>query len=180
MSKEKTNNNSKTVQETQRRRIMKQEKVVIYTRVSSQEQAKKGYSLEAQQENLRKYAKANNLKIVKEFSDIASGSDKNRNGYQKMLKFLESSENCNTILVTKLDRLSRDVEAYQELKNKYSIIVATDGICAQDATPFEEFIKGMMANYYNELQSQIMKDAWKRRKEREAQQKEVELRGGKK
>jgi len=38
-------------------------KVAIYTRVSTEEQAKEGYSLGAQEDALRKYAESNNLEV---------------------------------------------------------------------------------------------------------------------
>ena len=42
------------------------QKVVTYVRVTSKDQAKAGYSLELQREELRKYAKENNLLNVDE------------------------------------------------------------------------------------------------------------------
>lgn len=71
-----------------------------YLRVTTQEQASSGYSLESQREALREYAEKNNLEIVKEFSDTGSGLKSNRQGFQKMLKFLKNSKDCKTILVT--------------------------------------------------------------------------------
>ena len=46
---------------------MSLKKTVIYSRATSQDQAKAGYSFELQREELRKYAKENNLEIAKEF-----------------------------------------------------------------------------------------------------------------
>ncbi|MCQ2743304.1 MAG: recombinase family protein [bacterium] len=178
MPKKKTNTKSKNVEETKRRTIMEQEKVVIYTQVATQEQAKEGYAIEAQRKTLREYAEENNLEIVKGFSDTGSGLKSSRKSFNEMLKFLESSEDCNTILVTKLDRLSRDFKTLSELQEKYSIIATKDGIGTQINTDIMKQIKNAMASYYYVRQSQIMKDAWKRRKEREAQQKEVKLEGG--
>ena len=51
------------------------QKVVTYVRVASQDQAKAGYSLELQREQLRKYAEENHLEIMKEFSDVASSRE---------------------------------------------------------------------------------------------------------
>ena len=56
--------------------------------------------LESQQEKLKEYAEKNNLQIVKEFADIGSDKDTKRQGFKAMLKFLEGSTDCKTILVT--------------------------------------------------------------------------------
>lgn len=42
-------------------------KAVIFARVSTQEQAQEGYSIEAQLKNNREYCKKNDLAIIKEF-----------------------------------------------------------------------------------------------------------------
>jgi len=52
--------------------------VAIYARVSSHDQKKKGI-LDRQQEKLRDYCTNNNLKIVSELKDVASGYQKKRN-----------------------------------------------------------------------------------------------------
>ena len=101
-------------------------KVVTYARVASQDQAKAGYSFELQREELRKYAKENNLEIAKEFSDVASASKSNRPGFNEMLEYLDGSKDCKTILVTKIDRLCGNAETYGELKN-YSVISIAEG-----------------------------------------------------
>lgn len=102
------------------------QKVVTYVRLTDKEQAKTGFVFELQREQLRKYAEENNLKIIKEFSDVASASKSNRQGFNEMLKYLETSNDCKTILVTKIDRLCRNTETYGELEN-YSVISIAEG-----------------------------------------------------
>ena len=102
------------------------QQVVTYVRVASKTQAKAGYSLELQREQLRKYAEENNLKIIREFSDVAGANETNREGFNEMLEYLETSKDCKTILVTKIDRLCRSVESYGELEN-YSIVSIAEG-----------------------------------------------------
>jgi len=48
---------------------MKTEKVAIYIRVSTEEQAKEGYSLEAQEETLKKYCDTYNYSIAGKYID---------------------------------------------------------------------------------------------------------------
>lgn len=95
--------------------------VVTYSRVTAKEQTK-GYSLEFQREQLKEYAEKNNLEIVRKFSDIGSSVRGKRQGFQEMLNFLEDSEDCKTILVTKIERLCRDSETFNEVQQKYSVI----------------------------------------------------------
>ena len=102
------------------------QQVVTYVRVASKTQAKAGYSLELQREQLRKYAEENNLKIIREFSDVAGANETNREGFNEMLEYLETSKDCKTILVTKIDKLCRNTETYGELEN-YSIVSIAEG-----------------------------------------------------
>ncbi len=49
---------------------MNERLAVIYTRVSSRDQEREGFSIPAQQELLRSYAGANGYTIAKEFVDV--------------------------------------------------------------------------------------------------------------
>ena len=102
------------------------QEVVTYVRVTSQNQVKAGYSLDLQREELRKYAEENNLKITREFSDVAGANETDREGFNEMLEYLDSSKDCKTILVTKINKLCRNTETYGELEN-YSIVSIAEG-----------------------------------------------------
>ncbi len=65
-------------------------KAIIYSRVSTEEQKRKGYSIEAQIEACRAYAKAKGWDVVLEFKEAKSGkSAENREQIQHALTFLE-------------------------------------------------------------------------------------------
>lgn len=130
----------------------KQKQVVAYVRVTTQEQTNSSYSLEAQRKTLREYAEKNNLEIVREFSDTGSGLKSSRKGFNEMLKFLEDSEDCKTILVTKADRLCRDSETFIGLQKIYAIISADIG--ADDTL---NNLQIMLAQNYTKLQSERIK-----------------------
>ena len=106
-------------------------KVVTYVRVASQDQAKAGYSLELQREKLRKYAEENNLEIIKEFSDIAPANDvHSREGFNEMTDFIEDfedSENKPAILVTQIDRITRDPYEFRSLVPFYLFVTPYSG-----------------------------------------------------
>lgn len=125
--------------------------VVTYSRVTAKEQTK-GYSLESQREQLKEYAEKNNLEIVREFSDIGSSVRGKRQGLNEMLKFLEDSTSCKTILVTKADRLSRDFKTLSELQEKYSVLSAD---CS--ANNMLNQLQMMFTQQYSKLQSEKIK-----------------------
>jgi len=58
--------------------MLNKEKTVIYLRVSTKEQEEDGYSLEVQENTSLKYAKNNNLEIVKLWKCSESAWGKNR------------------------------------------------------------------------------------------------------
>lgn len=82
-------------------------RVVIYVRVSTQEQATEGYSIGEQLNRLRKYCEAHGWILVEEYVDPGySGTNTDRPALQKLIRDIPSG-NFDTILVYKLDRLSR-------------------------------------------------------------------------
>lgn len=86
----------------------------LYVRVSTDEQAKHGYSIGAQLEFLRNYAKDHGYTIVGEFIDEGVSGKK---GYKKrpaMRQLMESLDQTDVIIFLKLDRWFRSVANYYE------------------------------------------------------------------
>lgn len=82
-------------------------KVAIYVRVSTQEQATEGYSIQEQTERLTKYCEAHGWIIAKVYTDPGySGATRNRPALQLLCSDVAKSL-FDTVLVYKLDRLSR-------------------------------------------------------------------------
>ena len=80
-------------------------KVCGYTRVSSEEQARGGVSLEMQAERIRAYAASQGWNLVRIFEDAGhSGTTLERPALQKMLSRLDG---VGAVLVWKVDRISR-------------------------------------------------------------------------
>ena len=80
-------------------------KVYGYTRVSTDEQARGGVSLEMQAERIRAYAASQGWNLVQTFEDAGhSGTTLERPALQKMLARLNG---IGAVLVWKTDRLSR-------------------------------------------------------------------------
>lgn len=81
--------------------------VACYCRVSTEEQVKYGFSIQAQKDSLTKYCKENDYKYDVYIDEgISASSMKKRKALQEML---EKSVAYDMILFTKLDRLSRNV-----------------------------------------------------------------------
>lgn len=82
-------------------------KVAIYVRVSTQEQAVEGYSISEQIDRLTKFCEAHSWKIYKVYTDPGfSGGNMNRPSLQKLFADC-TQKRFDTVLVYKLDRLSR-------------------------------------------------------------------------
>lgn len=78
-----------------------------YVRVSTEEQAREGISLEAQEAKIKSYVELHSLGQLEIIRDEGkSGKDLNREGIQKILR-LAKEKRINHLIVYKLDRLTR-------------------------------------------------------------------------
>ncbi len=90
-----------------------------YVRVSTQEQAKEGVSLDTQRDKLRSYCKSNGIKLINIVADEGiSGSTLARPGLQAALHMIRRGR-ANTLIVAKLDRLSRSLRDVCALMSDY-------------------------------------------------------------
>ena len=81
--------------------------IALYERVSTTEQAEKGYSIDEQKARLEKYCGALDLIGFKHYTDGGfSGADMNRPELQRLIEDVKTGK-VNKVLVYKLDRLSR-------------------------------------------------------------------------
>ncbi|MFA5787609.1 MAG: recombinase family protein [Actinomycetota bacterium] len=82
---------------------------VAYCRVSTEEQASEGWSIDGQAEKLRSYAELHDLGPVTVIADPGwSGKSMDRPGLQQLLTMLEQGHLAN-VLIWRLDRLSRNL-----------------------------------------------------------------------
>jgi site-specific DNA recombinase len=88
---------------------------IIYTRVSTDEQADKGFSLPYQKEVLDRFCNVKNINIIKHYQDDYSAKTFNRPEWTKLMAFCKANrKEVDQILFTKWDRFSRNAgEAYQ-------------------------------------------------------------------
>lgn len=89
-------------------------RVALYGRVSTEEQALRGFSIEAQVDALKEYAKKNNMKIVDIYLDEGISGAKpplKRPALNRLLEDVKAGK-IDMILFTKLDRWFRSVKEY--------------------------------------------------------------------
>jgi len=95
-------------------------KAVGYIRVSTEEQAKEGISLDNQKAKINSYCESQDWKLVKIFSDEgSSGKDMRRKGLENLVSFLEA-DHVDVVVVYKTDRLTRKQRhLYQLLEDTF-------------------------------------------------------------
>ena len=94
-------------------------RVGLYGRVSTEEQALRGFSIEAQVDALKEYCKKNNMKIVDVYLDEGISGAKpplKRPALKRLLEDVESGK-IDMILFTKLDRWFRSVKEYFKVQD---------------------------------------------------------------
>ena len=85
-------------------------KAIGYVRVSTDEQAREGISLENQKAKIKTYCQLNDLELVEILEDAGkSGKDLNREGMQRLVDIIKA-RSVDAVIVYKLDRLSRRVK----------------------------------------------------------------------
>lgn len=106
-------------------------KAVIYARVSSEEQKKEGFSIPAQLDLLRSFAKQHNIDVVREFEEAETAKQAGRHQFNEMLKFLKKSKDVKTVLCEKTDRLYRNFTDYVDLDvdtTGYTVYLVKEGL----------------------------------------------------
>jgi DNA invertase Pin-like site-specific DNA recombinase len=84
--------------------------VIAYTRVSTAEQGKSGLGLDAQKEAIARFVEREGLNLVETYSEIESGKGETPLQHRKQLRdaMAHAKRLKCPVLVSKLDRLSRD------------------------------------------------------------------------
>lgn len=90
-------------------------KAISYMRVSTENQKQEG-TIDIQRKEIEKYAKQNGIELVAEFADDGiSGAIEQRQGLAEMYNYLDEHKNIQTIVIFKLDRLSRDLRQQENI-----------------------------------------------------------------
>jgi site-specific DNA recombinase len=132
--------------EVQARNVLR---VALYVRVSSQEQADEGYSIGEQTDRLKKYAEAMGWEVYKIYVDPGySGGNIDRPGLNEMIRDVEAGK-IDTVVVYKLDRLSRSQFDTLYLIEKVFLVNNTDFVSMTEnfntGTPLGRAMIGFLA-----------------------------------
>ena len=92
---------------------------LAYCRVSTEEQAEEGFSIEGQTDKLRAYATLHDLGEITVITDPGvSGKNMLRPGLQQLLAAVEAGH-ASHVIIWKLDRLSRNLRDLMEMRDKF-------------------------------------------------------------
>jgi site-specific DNA recombinase len=98
--------------------IKTDKKAVVYCRVSSNAQVKKGDGIQSQETRCREYARHKGYRVVEVFKDEGiSGGVVNRPGMLDMLRFIKRLKHDNVVvIIDDISRLARGLQAHLELR----------------------------------------------------------------
>jgi len=101
-------------------------RVALYIRVSTDEQAKHGYSLDSQKQRLEAYSKEKGYKVYQIYADEGKSARSNISARKELLRLLDDvrSHKVDRIIFWRLDRWFRNIQDYykvQEILNKNNV-----------------------------------------------------------
>src|SRR3954451_24216832 len=140
------------------------ENTFVYFRVSTKRQQRSGIGIEAQRAAVKRFAEAEGMQIVAEYVDIETGkvADALDRRPQLAAALAAAKKAKCSVLVSKLDRLSRDVAFIAGLMvQRVPFIVAELG---RDADPFMLHLYAALAEKERRLISERTKAALAARK----------------
>ncbi|NTU49855.1 MAG: recombinase family protein [Desulfobulbaceae bacterium] len=143
-------------------------KALIYNRVSTKEQADKGYSLEGQEKDCRKFALDNGYEVDKVFTERGeSAKTQDRTQLQKMIRYsVENKKKLSAIIIWKYDRLTRNLADQMELVKNFSslgirVLSATENNEDTSVGKLMRNIIGSFSQYENDIKSERAKNGMK-------------------
>jgi DNA invertase Pin-like site-specific DNA recombinase len=136
---------------------MANRQIVTYRRVSSKEQGRSGLGLEGQLSAVTRFAASEHFDVVADFVEVESGKSAGSSRPQLAAALAEAKRRKCAVLVSKLDRLSRDVAYISKLMAEgVPFIVAELG---SDTDPFTLHLFAALAEKERRLISERTKVA---------------------
>lgn len=136
---------------------------LLYARVSSKEQDREGFSIDAQLKLLRSYAEQNGIRLIREYVDIETAKATGRTHFNEMIAYLKSHPAVETVLVEKTDRLYRNLRDWVTIDDLDLDIhfVKENVVLSPDSRSSEKFMHGikvlMAKNYIDNLSEETRK-----------------------
>lgn len=134
-------------------------KTAIYVRVSTNEQAEEGYSIDEQIDKLKKFCEVKDWQVAGIYKDPGfTGSNVDRPGLKKLIRDVENKK-IETVLVYKLDRLSRSQKDTLYLIEDVFGVNDTNFVSLNEnfdtSTPFGKAMIGILAVFAQLEREQI-------------------------
>ena len=103
---------------------------IIYTRVSTDEQADRGYSLRDQKDRLEKYCAIKGIRVINHFEEDHSAKTFKRPEFKKLMDFIRKNRSAvDMLLFVKWDRFSRNtVDSYMMLRELTKLGVEANAV----------------------------------------------------
>jgi len=134
------------------------QKALIYCRVSTEEQAEKGYSLDAQEKLCRSFAENNGCKVAGVYRDGGkSGTTLDRPALKDLLAKCQEDKSIDTMIVQETDRLARNTKDHLTIKailQKAGVKLISVAQPMLDDSPEGNMIDTILASV-NQFQSDI-------------------------
>lgn len=130
-------------------------KYISYYRVSTQQQGNSGLGLEAQRTLVKNFLNSDDI-LIKEYEEVESGKKNDRPQLHKAIE--QCRRDNSTLLIAKLDRLSRNASFIFTLRDSKIDFVCTD---MPEANSVTIGIMAVLAQDERERTSQRTKDALK-------------------
>jgi DNA invertase Pin-like site-specific DNA recombinase len=131
---------------------------LIYCRVSTEEQAEKGYSLDVQEKLCRSFALGDGYKIAGVYRDEGkSGTSLNRPALKDMLTRCQDDKSLKAVIVQETDRLARNTQDHLTIKallGKSGVRLISVNQPMLDDSPEGKLIDTIIASV-NQFQSDI-------------------------
>lgn len=132
-----------------------------YSRVSTKKQEQHGYSLEAQKEQIENYCKTYGYELIGFEAEAESGTKADRPLLEEALNICQLAD--ATLIVAKIDRLTRDLHFLTGLQNKGIKFLALD---MPEANESMLQIMITFAQMENKLRSKRVKEGMRKAKEK--------------
>jgi DNA invertase Pin-like site-specific DNA recombinase len=131
--------------------------IVAYVRVSTQKQGTSGLGLEAQSEAIRRFAEAEGRQVVETFTEVETGKGADALDRRPQLAgAIKAARKAKCpVVVSKLDRLSRDVHFISGLMRERVPFIVTE--LGADTDPFMLHIYAALAEKERRLISERTK-----------------------
>jgi DNA invertase Pin-like site-specific DNA recombinase len=132
-------------------------KAVAYLRVSTNMQGRSGLGLEAQQSAIRAFAEREGIEVTTWFTEVETGKGSNALNRRPQLKaaLAAARKVKGPVLVSKLDRLSRDVHFISGLMSECVEFIVTE--LGRQADPFVLHLFAALAEKERQLISERTK-----------------------